>query len=89
MDKTIIAFLRKEPFSDKSSNTDGYKLFYEDTIVAQWKGHRVLITNTEYGKKDMDNFISALHKWTRKSDIIFEICSKVVRVNAKSLLPYA
>lgn len=88
MDKTIIAFLRKEAMATKTSNTDGYKLFYQDTCMAQWKDHRVLVNNTEYDDKEMDTFVGALHKWVKKSDIIFQFCSKAVKKDSKSLTPY-
>lgn len=88
MDKTIIAFLRKEPMATKTSNTDGYKLFFQDTCMGQWKEHRVLINNTQYDNKDMDRFVLLLQKWARKSDIIFKLCSKAVPVDSKELKSY-
>lgn len=88
MDKTIIAFFRKEAMATKTSNTDGYKLFYQDTCMAQWKEHRVLVNNTEYDDKDMDNFVLAVQRWAKKSDIIYQLCSQVVPVDAKELKSY-
>lgn len=89
MDKTIIAFLRKEPMATKSSNTDGRKLFYKDTCVGQWEDHHVIVSNTEYkGEKEMNAYIGRLQKWTINSDIIYKLCTKVVPFEAKQLLPY-
>lgn len=85
---TIIAFIRKEPMSNNVSNTDGNKLFYGDTCVGQWKDHRVIITDSFYNEKDLDSFIGLLQKWAKKSDLIFQLCSKVVKRNAKNLLSY-
>lgn len=85
VEKTIISFLRKEPMATKVSNTDGYKLFFYDTVMAQWKDHRVLVNNTSYDDKDMNKFISALLKWVKNSDIIYQLCTKPVHVNAKNL----
>jgi len=88
MDKTIVAFLRKEAMATKTTNTDGYKLFYQDTCMGQWKDHHVLVNNTEYPNKDMDNFELLVQKWVKKSDIIYTLCSKVVPINAKELKSY-
>ena len=88
MDKTIIAFLRKEPMATKTSNTDGRKLFFQDTCVGQWKEHRVLINNSQYEDKDMNNFVILLQKWAKKSDIIYQLCSKAVPVDTKELKSY-
>ena len=88
MDKTIIAFLRKEPMATKNSNTDGYKLFYKDTCVGQWEDHHVLITNTEYDDKEMDKFNTRLLNWAKKSLLIYKLCSQAVPLNAKSLKSY-
>ena len=88
MDKTIIAFLRKEPMATKTSNTDGRKLFFQDTCIGQWKEHRVLINNSQYEDKDMNNFVVLLQKWAKKSDIIYQLCSKAVPVDAKELKSY-
>lgn len=88
MDKTIIAFLRKEPMATKTSNTDGYKLFFQDTCMGQWKEHHVLINNTKYDDRNMNNFILLLQKWIKKSDIIYRICSKAVPVDTKELKSY-
>lgn len=88
MDKTIVAFLRKEPMATKTSNTDGYKLFFQDTCMGQWKDNRVLINNTEYENKDMDNFVLKLQRWAKKSDLIYQLCSKAVPENAKELKSY-
>lgn len=88
MDKTIIAFLRKEPMATKTSNTDGRKLFFQDTCIGQWKEHRILINNSQYEDKDMNNFVVLLQKWAKKSDIIYQLCSKAVPVDAKELRSY-
>lgn len=88
MDKTIIAFLRKEPMATKTSNTDGYKLFFQDTCMGQWKEHRVLINNSQYEDKDMNNFVVLLQKWAKKSDIIYQLCTEYVPVDAKELRSY-
>lgn len=88
MDKVIIAFLRKEPFATKTANTDGYKLFFGDTCVGQWKEHRVLITNTIYEKKDIDRFTLALIRWAKKSDLIYQLTTKLVPWEAKELKSY-
>lgn len=88
MDKTIIAFLRKEPMATKTSNTDGRKLFFQNTCMGQWKEHRILINYTQYDDKDMDRFVLALYKWAKRSDIIFQTCSKAVPVDAKELKSY-
>lgn len=88
MDKTIISFLRKEPMATKVSNTDGYKLFFKDTCVGQWKETRVLLNNTGYGEKEIDSFITRLQKWARKSEIIYTLCTNAVPLNSKDLRKY-
>lgn len=88
MDKVIIAFLRKEPMTIKNANTDGYKLFCFDTCVGQWKEHSVLLNNTEYDQKEIDDFITELIKWAHRSDIIYRLCSKPVPETAKELKSY-
>lgn len=88
MDKVINAFLRKEPFALKTSNTDGYKLFFDDTCVGQWKKHSVLISNSHYNNKEMNKFILRLQELTKKSYIIFTLCSQEIPINTKSLRNY-
>lgn len=86
--KTITAFLCKEPMATKNSNTDGRKIFYNDTCMGQWKEHSVLINNTRYGVRDVDTFVTLLQRWAVKSSIIYKLCSKAVPLNSKDLKTY-
>lgn len=87
LDKTIVAFLRKEPMATKIANTDGRKIFFGNTCVGQWSGHHVVINGTTYNAA-IDEFIYVLGKEAKKSDLIYKMTKREVPFNTKELLSY-
>ena len=79
MGKVIDAFLRKESCKNKGNLwTNGSKIFHDDTCIAQWEGHKVLVNASIYQIKELDEVITDLLRVVDRSWLPYTKCSKAV-----------
>ena len=83
----IIAFLRKEPLCRGKVRSNGFKLFVEDTCIAQWLEHKVLLNNTNYGA-EIGKIQTLLYRWLIKSYIIFRVLDTDVPKGKQQIISY-
>lgn len=89
MKEVVISFLKKEEATEKDEFTycesDGEKLFCNNTCIGQWIGHSVLINNTYYKDSTLDKIINKLQKEAKDSGLIYKFCSKKTPFNVADL----